>query len=296
MVDVSVLTPSLNYARFLQDALISVRDQHQEELTIEHIIQDGLSSDGTIDVIKAFGGVTWASEADRGQSDALNKALEKASGRWIAWLNADEFYLPGGIAHLVRAAERAQVGVAYGDCVFVDEAGGLTRLRAQHRFDARLLKEYGPFIASCSMVFRRDLLEQRAWDPDIRRIMDWDLYTRLMENGAAFRYVPYPVGAFRLHPAQVTASVRESWEAENTAVAARHGRPTDVTKRRRMYLKSQQVHRLYKILDRSYIREVLAWGLKGRDMRWFRTPDAVRNYRQLLDRCYWDRRRVSSRR
>src|SRR5262249_6710278 len=143
MVDVSVLTPSLNYARFIEDALISVRDQRNGDLTVEHIIQDGLSSDGTVDVITSFRGVTWSSEADRGQSDALNKALEKASGRWIAWLNADEFYLPQGIAHLVRVAERARAGVAYGDCLFVDGDGRLLRLKAQHRFNARLLREYG---------------------------------------------------------------------------------------------------------------------------------------------------------
>ena len=73
----------------------------------------------------------WASEPDRGQSDALNKALSKAPGSWIGWLNADEFYFSGSLAMLVEHGERMAADIVYGDCVFVDADGNVQRLLPQ---------------------------------------------------------------------------------------------------------------------------------------------------------------------
>src|SRR6266542_3259162 len=96
VIDVSVLTPALDYGRFIEDGIMSV--DGQEELSIEHIVQDGGSGDETIEVLRRHTELQWESEPDRGQSDALNRALRRSTGRWIGWLNADEFYLPGGLA------------------------------------------------------------------------------------------------------------------------------------------------------------------------------------------------------
>jgi hypothetical protein len=125
--------------------------------------------------------------------------------------------------------------------------------------------------------------------------MDWDLYMRLLERGVRFQHVPYPVGAFRLHPDQVTSSSWEEWTAEDADVASRHGRPADIDERWGVYLKARRLHRFHKVVDRSYVRELRARGLRGRDMRWFRSPDALANSQALLERCYWDRRRTARR-
>ena len=165
-------------------------------LSVEHIVQDGSSTDDTVQVLTQFkGGVDWSSESDHGQSDALNKALARASGRWIGWLNADEFFMPGGLAHLVRVGERTQSDVVYGDCVIIDEEGRLVRLQAPHRFSARLLAEYGCYISSCSTIFRRSVLGEAPWDVEIRRVMDWDLYLKLMARGR-----PFAMSRIRLAP------------------------------------------------------------------------------------------------
>ena len=92
----------------------------------------------------------WRSEPDEGQSDALNRALARARGRWIAWLNADEFYLPDGLAALGREGDRTGADVVYGDTLFVDGDGRLTRLLPQHRFIAVVLRSYGLFISTVS--------------------------------------------------------------------------------------------------------------------------------------------------
>ncbi len=89
-VSISVLTPTYQSGRFLPNALASVARSH-----VQHVVMDGGSSDDTVALLQAAPSVTWRSEPDRGQSHALNKALELADGEWIGWLNADEFYLPG---------------------------------------------------------------------------------------------------------------------------------------------------------------------------------------------------------
>src|SRR5687768_16684453 len=127
MTDVSILTPSYGYGRFISDAIESVL--RQDRLTVEHIVQDGGSDDETVEVLKRFDDrIVWASEPDAGQSDALNKALARATGTWIAWLNADEFYLPCSLATLLEHGERTASDVVYGDCLFVDVQGRIERL------------------------------------------------------------------------------------------------------------------------------------------------------------------------
>ena len=157
MAEISVLTPSYRYARFILDAIESV--VRQDRLTVEHVVQDGTSDDGTVDILKSYDDrIVWMSEPDEGQSDALNRALARANGTWIAWLNADEFYLPGALATLARQAERAGADVVYGDCVFVDANGRIERLLPQHRFSGKILREYGCYIPSNTVLIRRSVL------------------------------------------------------------------------------------------------------------------------------------------
>ena len=121
-MSIDVLTPSLGYARFLQDAIESVRGQ--EDVAVRHVVQDGGSEDGTIELLESYNGlISWESRPDHGQSDALNRALARSDADWVAWLNADEFYLPGGLRTLATTAEATGADVVYGDAVFVDAGG-----------------------------------------------------------------------------------------------------------------------------------------------------------------------------
>jgi len=90
---ISVLTPSLNSARYLERAIRSVFDQNFPD--VEHIVMDGGSTDGTLDILRRFPQVRWVSEPDRGQSDAMNKAFAMATGDIVVYLNADDFFEPG---------------------------------------------------------------------------------------------------------------------------------------------------------------------------------------------------------
>jgi glycosyltransferase involved in cell wall biosynthesis len=274
-VTVSVLTPSFGYGRFIRDAIVSVRLQGNG---ISHVVQDGGSTDETIEILSTSEGVDWRSEPDAGQSDALNRALQRASGEWVAWLNADEFYLPGGIEALVQEGERTGADVVYGDCVFVDDEGRFLRLVPQHPFSGTVLRRYGCFIATVATVFRRTALPHPWVDPNVERIMDWDLFLRLRSRGASFVWVPRPIGAFRVHPGRITAQPVGRHAASFRLVEAQHG----VYRPRSVAAVGRAEHALRKLLAGSYHRQVRARRLRGRDFRWFATEEGRRAVEELL--------------
>jgi glycosyltransferase involved in cell wall biosynthesis len=284
MTDVSVLTPSYGYGRFIADAIESVL--FQEGVSVQHIVQDGLSRDETVQVLSRFEGrIMWASEPDRGQSDALNKALSKANGRWIGWLNADEFYLPGSLATLVEHGEHVAADIIYGDCVFVDVDGNVERLLPEHRFVPRILRDYGCFISSNAVLIRRSVLGDAPWDPSLKRIMDWDLFMSLLTRGVRFSYLSYPVGAFRAHDDRITAKP-PSDSREEDVVASRYGLQGDAHNRWRLSWRGRWLHPVYKVIDGAYVRQLEARSLRGRSLRWFASAAARETSISLMRRCY----------
>lgn len=274
----TVLTPSLAYGRFIEDNILSVLGQ--EGVSTQHVIHDGGSTDQTLTVLRRYDhAIEWTSEPDRGQSDALNKALGKASSRWIAWLNADEFYLPGGLAELVRRGDATSADVVYGDNVFVDERGCVARLLPQHPFSALILRLYGCYIPSSSTIFRRSFLPAEPWDTSIRMMMDWDLYLRLSSQGARFQKVNYPVGAFRRHQSQVTARASDFGD-EYARLFARH----DISPSSRRW--GPWLHQAYKLTTGAYVRQLRARRFRGLELLWPSDDSGRETFEALLRTCY----------
>lgn len=275
--DISVLMPSYNYGRFLRDAIESVLRQEGPE--IELIVQDGESTDDTTSILESYGSrVDWVSVPDTNQSDALNKALDRASGEWVTWLNVDEFYLPGSLGSLLRAARRLGSDIVYGDAVFVDAEARFLRLLPQHRFSKQVLEHYGTYISTCALMFRRDIVEAEPWDTAMGRCMDWDLFLQLERKGRRFDHEPVPVGAFRIHDEQITAGSRSAAFPEHRRLRRKHG--IEATRPRKVsgYL----AHASLKLQAGSYFRQWRARKLRGADLRWFEDPAGV----ELLYSCY----------
>lgn len=196
---VSVLTPSLNQARYLGDCLGSVATQTYPE--IEHVVWDGGSTDGSVELLQSAGpGVRWTSEPDDGQSDALNRAFALSSGEIVGWLNSDDGYadrraVEWAVSHF---AAHPDVDALYGKTLLVNEENVVLQVRDAPAFSLRLLRVVH-YVIQPSLFFRRTALERLDTfvRTDLRFVMDRDLVLRL---GASARVEPLQrVVAFDRH-------------------------------------------------------------------------------------------------
>ena len=176
---VSVLTPSFNQRRWLIETLDSVARQTYPHL--EHVVVDGGSTDGSVDVLRAtMPAGTWISEPDEGQSQALNKAFHRSRGEIIGWLNSDDAYLFDDAVESVVAYFRSnpEVDVVYGHAALVSETGGLLHVMWMPRYSkGRLWRQN--FISQPAVFMRRRVLEDGFLDESFHYTMDHELWLRL---------------------------------------------------------------------------------------------------------------------
>lgn len=178
---VSIVMPSLNQAQFLPEAIESVLAQDYPRL--ELIVMDGGSTDGSIDILESYRrDLCYVSERDGGQADAINAGLRDASGEIVAWLNADDRYLPGAVRSAVRAlAGQPEAGMVYGYGELIDECGAALGPFYQNRpFDLWSLIFVTDFIMQPAAFLRASSMREAGnLDPDLHFGLDWDLWIRM---------------------------------------------------------------------------------------------------------------------
>jgi glycosyltransferase involved in cell wall biosynthesis len=253
---ISVVTPSFEQGRFLERTIYSVVGQRYPRL--EYVVQDGGSSDRTLDVLQRFDPLVtrWVSEADDGQADAINRGFRDTTGELMAWVNSDDLLLPGSLAYVARYfVEHPDVDVVYGHRLTIDEDDRLIGTWITPRHDDRVLT-LADFVPQETVFWRRRVWEAAGGcvDPSFEYALDWDLLLRFRDAGAQIARVPRFLGAFRVHDEQKTTASHEVGLAECARLRTRvHGRDfTDEEIFRRTWpylLRHMVAHARYRLTD-----------------------------------------------
>jgi glycosyltransferase involved in cell wall biosynthesis len=224
---ISVITPCFNAGPFLLPCLESVAAQG--EVVSTHIVMDGGSTDGSVEVLEQFAlshpHVVWCSERDQGQSDALNKALALVQTPFFGWLNADDCYFPKKLGLLVEAANAVRPGpvsIVYGDYKVIDSEGALLWGRRQPSFNFWDCLHGYLTVQNCAAIFNTQLLRKAgSFDPTLRFCMDYDLILKLARQGDVIHVRDF-IGTFRHHSGTKTSTMADVCAAETYALRARY--------------------------------------------------------------------------
>lgn len=198
---ISVVTVCRNSSATLRDALDSVARQNRSRFEVEHIVVDGGSSDGTVELLKGREGVRWVSEPDRGTYDAMNKGIRMATGDVVGILNADDVLADDGILAAVAAAFADEsVDAAYGDIRFVSPdiasvdamRAGRVRRYCSARFWRPWMFRFGAMVPHPSFYCRRSLFDKLGlYENELYpKSADFDLELRFIRlGGVRTRYL-----------------------------------------------------------------------------------------------------------
>lgn len=214
---VSVITPSFNQGKFLEDSLVSVANQTYPR--IEHVVVDGGSTDGTLSLLRRYESrydLRWRSESDAGQSDALNKGFAAARGEIIGWLNADDAYFArDAVEAVVRTfAQSSHTSVVYGDCAYISRAGAVFRVAPSiPQVSARRLREHS--LVQPAVFFSRRVAQAYRLRQDLHYLMDYEYWLRLC-RAEVFVHLEKIVAAYRIYGDSKSfkraSQAQEEWE------------------------------------------------------------------------------------
>ena len=239
-IDLTIISPSYNQADFIEDTLRSVRNQTYPN--IEHLVFDGGSDDGTVDILHRFEQETdddphydlkWISEPDEGQSHAINKGFERASGEIVGWLNSDDVYFyRDTVERMVEEFEvRPDVDVLYGDHVEIGRDGEIRRVRSALDWDYdRLRRSYS--IPQPATFFRDYVVGDRGLDTALDYSMDLE-YWLYLGRRYTFGHVPHLVAGNRMYPENKRTAGDDAHQKESTRVRRAYGGPERVSPTRR---------------------------------------------------------------
>lgn len=200
----SIITPSYNQGRFLDETILSVLNQGYKSL--EYIVIDGGSTDDSVDVIRRYEDKLdyWVSEKDRGQVHAINKGLERATGDIVAFINSDDVYLPGTFNAVINHFnDHPESEWVCGDTIMFGEGYDTYVIRAVVPKSAAHCLSWAYRAPQPGHFWKRELVKsgfQERWNYDF----DHDMYVRLLLAGHKCEHIPLPFAGYRLHEVSKT--------------------------------------------------------------------------------------------
>jgi len=218
----SIVTCSYQQGRFLEATIRSVMDQNYTNL--EYIVLDGGSTDASVDILKRYDDAIsyWHSERDAGQTDALARGIDRASGEYVGWLCSDDLLLPGALQVVSDFFDaHPEVQAVYGDALWIDEHGKFIKPKKEIRFNRFIFRFDHNYIPQPSMFWRRDLYQKvGGLNRRFNLAMDADLWDRFAQV-TSIAHIPQYLSCMRFYPEQKTQALRAHGIREDEEIRSR---------------------------------------------------------------------------
>ena len=209
VIKVSVVTPSFNSIHTITATLESVAGQGYP--LVEHIVVDGGSTDGTLEVLRRYPRVKWVSETDEGHYHAMDKGTRMATGQVVAILNADDCYRPGVLSQVARAFEKhPDWDGLFGDIVYVDGEGREIFRREEAMFDRQIIR-YGHNVVNHQTLFLKKEIYLRLGGyryKEFKNCCDYEYVMRLIRGRCRIGHIPVYIVNYRYHEHGQSADMR----------------------------------------------------------------------------------------
>lgn len=226
----TIITPTLNRAPFLEEAIRSVLSQNVAD--VEHIVIDAMSTDGTAEMLTRYPHLHVIREPDAGLYDGINKGLRLARGQVVGLLNSDDLYAAGALAAVLAAFREPEVEVVTGGAeFFLSEADGRERVLSTIRGREALELSLHNVLLGVALInarfFRRELAARTgAMDLRFRIAADREFLLRMAFGHPRETILPVPVYRYRQHAGSLTINGQErsaaTYRAEHVEVAEKH--------------------------------------------------------------------------
>lgn len=296
---ISILTPSFNQAQYIEQTICSVLDQGYPNL--EYIIIDGGSTDGSADIIRKYEKhlAYWVSEKDKGQTHAINKGMSRATGDVRAYINSDDYYLPGAFQKVAEHfTEHPDTDLVHGRCRVVDDTGN----KIDEWFGS--IDRYEDILDIWKVwTKRRNYVQPEVfWSRRIAEkigpfreelffVMDYEYWTRILRAGGIVRRIDAEVAAFRRQPGQKSnLSSRVEQEILKVVQPLIFEKPAHIPLATRLRLQGHWLFdaRFRKLADESVSKQ------EGRLTRWRKLSGfTLKHPQMLLSSFLWNRLRTS---
>lgn len=227
-VKISIVTPSFNSAKTIRETIESVLKQNYP--AFEHIVMDGGSTDGTLDILKEYSHLLVKSEKDEGHYHAMNKGIEQATGEVIGILNSDDCYRDGAFERIDRAfQEHPEWDGLFGDIVFVDGQGHEMYRRKEAIFDYDTLRFCFGYICHPTLFVRKRVYQTLGAyrHKDFKNLCDYDFVLRMARAKCRIGVLPFYVANFRYHEFGQSLDKRivNNFDREMALLKKEHGCP-----------------------------------------------------------------------
>lgn len=204
------MTATFNAANTLRETIESVRAQDFKDY--EHLVIDGGSTDGTLDIVREYPGIDWISEKDKGLYFAMNKGVKRARGEILLMLNADDCLTEGALGKVAAAFEKnPDWDAAFGDLIFVDGAGREIFRREEAGYDYDELRYSGVCYVIHQALYVKKALHDRIGlyrEGEFHICADYEFILRMGKMGAKVGHVPEYLVRYRYHDHGLSADLR----------------------------------------------------------------------------------------